>query len=262
MPRIYLDTLRINAEIQGPSAGPGVVFLHALGTDLSIWSQVVACLPPALRILRIDHRGHGKSDVPAPPYTMGALIRDTEQVIEHFGLKDTVVVGVSLGGLVAQGLAVKRLDLVRGMVLSNTAAKIGTPDMWQDRIVAIRAGGTEPYADGAMERMFGRNFRKANGMAAVRDLLTSTAPDGWIGCAAAISGTDFFTPTAGLNLPTLVIAGTNDGSTPPDLVRETAELIKGHQFHLMRGVGHLPMVEKPDDYATLLVKFLKSIGHI
>jgi 3-oxoadipate enol-lactonase len=93
-------------------------------------------------------------------------------------------------------------------------------------------------------------------------MLLATDPKGWIGCASAIAGTDFYTPTAGLTLPTLAIAGANDGTTPPDLVRETADLILGSRFALMRGAGHLPMVEKPAEYAALIGQFLADIGQI
>jgi 3-oxoadipate enol-lactonase len=262
MPLIYLGDLRLNALLSGPAHGPAVVLLHALGTTLTIWDDLVARLPQTLRILRYDHRGHGASDAPQPPYAMGGLIRDAERVMDHFALKDAVVVGSSLGGMVAQGLAVKRLDLVRGLVLSNTAAKIGTPELWAARIAQVQKTGLEDYAEPAMERMFGRRWREIDGVAQVRQMLTKTPPSGWIGCAAAIAGTDFYTPTAGLTLPTLAIAGTNDGTTPPDLVRETAELIRGHRYHLMRGAGHLPMVDAPQDYATLITDFLRSIGHV
>lgn len=256
---IYLPDIRLNAALSGPKGAPGLVLIHALGTDLSIWDDLISLLP-GYRILRLDLRGHGGSDVPPPPYTMGALIRDTERVIDHFGLKETVVVGVSLGGLVAQGLAVKRLDLVRGLVLSNTAARIGTPELWHSRIEDVRREGLEAYAPGALQRMLGRGYATAPQMPRLRGLLLRTAPDGWIGCAAAIAGTDFYTTTASLRLPTLAIAGANDGTTPPDLVRETAELIPGHRFALIRGAGHLPMVEKPVEYAALLAGFLNDIG--
>lgn len=262
MPLIYLNDLRLNAVIDGPAHGPAVVFLHALGTNLSIWDQVIDLLPRTLRTLRIDQRGHGASDVPEPPYAMGALIRDAERAIEHFGLRDTVVVGLSLGGMVAQGLAVKRLDLVRGMVLSNTAARIGTAAMWGERCAQVESAGLDAYADGAMERIFGRKWREIEAMPAVRAMLVGTNPKGWVGCASAIAGTDFYTPTARLTLPTLAIAGANDGTTPPDLVRETADLILGSRFALMRGAGHLPMVEKPAEYAALIGQFLADIGHI
>ena len=262
MPLIYLDDLRLNAEISGPIGGPPVVLLHALGTNLKIWDQVATDLPPTCRILRYDHRGHGASDAPAAPYTMGALIRDGERMMDHFGMRDAVVLGVSLGGLVAQGLAVKRLDLVRGMVLSNTAAKIGTPEIWAGRIAEVRRDGLHAYAEGAIQRMFGRNHASIPGVDAVHEMLVRTPMEGWTGCAAAIAGADFYTPTAGLTLPALVIAGANDASTPPDLVRETADLIRGSRFEIIRGAGHLPMVEKPAVFAALITDFLRSIGHV
>jgi 3-oxoadipate enol-lactonase len=93
-------------------------------------------------------------------------------------------------------------------------------------------------------------------------MLARTPAEGYAGCCAAIAGTDFYTPTSGLTLPTLGIAGTEDGSTPPDLVRETVDLIKGSRFELIRGVGHLPCVEKPEQYAALLTQFLKDVGHV
>ena len=93
-------------------------------------------------------------------------------------------------------------------------------------------------------------------------MLTRQPIDGYIGCAAAIAGTDFYTTTAALTLPTLAIAGSEDGATPPDLVRETANLVKGSKFHLIRNAGHLPCVDKPDDYAQTLATFFKDIGHI
>lgn len=261
MPLIYLPDIRLNARLDGPAHAPALVFAHALGTDLTIWDGVLAALGPRYRTLVYDQRGHGASDVPKPPYAMGALVTDLERLMDHFALKEAVVVGVSLGGLVAQGLAVKRLDLVRGLVLSNTAAKIGGAELWQRRIAEVREGGLAAYAPGAMQRILGPRFKTHPQEPYLRGLLTGTSPDGWTGCAAAIAGTDFYTTTASLRLPTLAIAGANDGTTPPDLVRETAELIPGHRFHLMRGAGHLPMVEKPAEYAALLSEFLRDIGH-
>ncbi|MBN2630102.1 MAG: 3-oxoadipate enol-lactonase [Rhodobacteraceae bacterium] len=261
MPLIFLPDLRLNAELSGPVNAPPVVLLHALGTNQRLWDRVVAQMPRHC-ILRADMRGHGLSDVPPGPYAMGALIHDVERLIEHFALRDVVVVGLSIGGMIAQGLATKRLDLVRAMVLSNTAARIGTPDQWQTRIAAVQAGGLEAVADATLERWFGRRWRDLPHLPDMRAMLLATPVEGWMGAAAAIAGTDFYTPTAALTLPTLAIAGANDGSTPPDLVRETADLIRGSRFALIRGAGHLPMLEKPEDYATLLADFMKSIGHV
>jgi 3-oxoadipate enol-lactonase len=129
MPLAYLADLRLNYRFDGAKVGPVLVLSHSLGTNISIWDQLIPLLPPTLRILRYDHRGHGGSDVPSAPYSMGALITDAERLLDHLAIRDCVYLGISIGGLVAQGLAIKRLDLVRGLVLSNTATKIGTESL-------------------------------------------------------------------------------------------------------------------------------------
>ena len=193
---------------------------------------------------------------------MGQVSRDAERRMDHFALTEAVVLGVSLGGMVAQGLATNRRDVVRALILSNTAARIGSPPQWQTRIEAVRANGIEAIADATLERWFGRGWRAFPRIEHWRDLLYRARPEGWCGAAAALAGSDFYPTTAALTLPTLAIAGAHDGSTPPDLVRETAELIRGHRFALMRGAGHLPFAEKPAEYAALIATFLQEIGHV
>ena len=227
-----LDGLKVHYRDDGDPHGPPVVFANSLGTDLRLWDKIVDLLPPSLRLVRYDKRGHGLTDALPAPYSMGALVSDAEALIDHLEIRDCVFVGLSIGGMIAQGLAVKRMDQVRAMVLSNTGAKIGTSEMWADRI------------------------------AAWRNMLVRQPVEGYAGCSAAISGTDFYTTTASLTLPTLGIAGSDDGSTPPDLVRETVDLVKGSDFHLIRNAGHLPCVEKPEEYAEVLTDFLTRIGHV
>lgn len=260
MTLVYLPDLRLNARLDGPETGAPLVLIHALGLDHQIWQPLIARLPQH-RILSFDLRGHGASDCPPAPYKMGSLILDTERLITHFGLKDTVVIGLSIGGMIAQGLAVKRLDLVRGLVLSNTAARIGTEGQWQSRIALVRAHGLGAIHDATMERWLGRAWRDSPALAALSARFLSTRPEGWIGAAAAIAGTDFYETTATLRLPTLAIAGSHDGSTPADLIRETADLIPGHQFSLIQGAGHIPIAEQPEAYATTIRDFLTRIGH-
>jgi 3-oxoadipate enol-lactonase len=233
-----------------------------LGLDLHGVGRLLPHAAPGLRVIRPDMRGHGASDVPRAPYAMGALIRDTERLLDHLAIKEAVILGLSVGGLIAQGLAVKRLDLVRGLILSNTAARLGHETLWQARIAAVEQGGLAAIATATMERWFARAFRREGLDAPWRDRLLSCPPEGWLGAAAAIAGTDFYTPTASLTLPALVIAGTEDGSTPPDLVRETADLLAGADFCLIRGAGHLPFVERPSEYAAAIHGFLTRIAHI
>lgn len=257
-----LGEVQLHYRIDGDPDGAPVVFSNSLGTDLRLWDAVLPHLPRGLKLIRYDKRGHGLSSLPPAPYTMGALVRDVERLLDQLDIRDCVFVGLSIGGMIAQGLAVKRLDIVRALVLSNTGAKIGTAEMWNDRIATVQSDGIEALADPIMERWFSKAFRATPELAAWRTMLVRQPAAGYAGCSAAISGTDFYTPTSGLRLPALGIAGSEDGSTPPDLVRETMNLIPGSRFELIRGVGHLPCVEKPKEYAALLSTFLKETGHV
>ena len=257
-----LGDVRLHYRVDGDPDGRPVVFANSLGTDLRLWDKVLPLLPQCLRTIRYDKRGHGLSSEPSAPYSMGALVRDLEGLLDHLGVRDCVLVGLSIGGMIAQGLAVKRLDLVRAVVLSNTGAKIGTPEMWKQRIDAVNANGIESLADAVMERWFSKGFRATPELELWRNMLVRQPAAGYAGCSAAISGTDFYSTTAGLRLPALGIAGDEDGSTPPDLVRETVGLIPGSKFHLIRKAGHLPCVEQPEEYAAVLTAFLKETGHV
>jgi 3-oxoadipate enol-lactonase len=254
--------VRLHYRVDGPEDGAPVVFANSLGTDMRLWDQILPLLPTGLRIIRYDKRGHGLSSCPPAPYSMGALITDVERLLDFLEVKNCVFVGLSIGGMIAQGLATKRLDLIRAMVLSNTAAKIGNPEMWAERIAAVEKDGIETLADAVMERWFSADFRAKPELELWRNMLVRGEDAGYVGCSAAISGTDFYTPTAALRLPLMGIAGAEDGSTPPDLVRETTDLVPGSKFHIIRKAGHLPCVEQPQEYAALLTDFLKGVGHV
>ena len=257
-----LGDVQLHYRIDGDADGPPIVFANSLGTDLRVWDAVVDPLPAGLRAIRYDKRGHGLSSCPPAPYSMGSLVRDAERLLDFLEVRDCVFVGLSIGGMIAQGLAVKRLDQIRALVLSNTAAKIGTAEMWKNRVQIVQAQGIGALADAVMERWFSRGFRASPQLQLWHNMLIQQSRDGYAGCCAAIAGTDFYTPTSGLRLPCLGISGSEDGATPPDLVRETVDLIPGSRFHLIRRAGHIPCVEQPEEYAERLTAFLQETGHI
>ena len=248
----------------GPADGPALVFCNSLGTDLRLWDKVLGLLPEGLRVIRFDKRGHGLSELPGTGWGMGDLVADTAALLDALGVKDSLFVGLSIGGMIAQGLAAERPDLVRAMVLSNTGAKIGTPEMWAERVAACRAQGIEALADAVMTRWFSAAFRETRKaeLAGWRNMLVRTPMEGYARCSEAIAESDLWESTVRLRLPTLAIAGSEDGSTPPDLVRETGELVPGSRFALVQGAGHLPCVEAPEVFAGHLRAFVSETGHI
>lgn len=257
-----INGVRLHHIVTGDPDGLPLVFANSLGTDFRIWDKVIAGLPAGLKILRYDMRGHGLSDAPDGEYPMADLVADAAGLMDATGFKGAVFVGLSIGGIVAQGLAVERPELVRAAVLSNTAAKIGTEETWGARIAAVRANGIDSIADDVMKLWFSRAFHaeRADELVGWRHMLTRTPLAGYLGCCAAVAHTDLRESTPTIRQPVLAIGGDADGSTPPDLVRETAASIPHARFELVRGAGHIPCVEAPDACAALLTQFLKENG--
>lgn len=252
----------LHVQVDGPEDGPFVMFANSLGTDLRVWEPLLPSLPAGLRIVRFDKRGHGLSDCPEAPYDIDTLVSDAEAVIDALGVGDIVFVGLSIGGLIGQGLAARRPELLRGLVLMDTAAKIGSPEMWQERIDGLRAGGIGSMADGILDRWFAPEMRNdAARLAPWRNMLTRTPLEGYIGCCSAIAGADFTASTSVLTIPVMAMAGSEDGSTTPDMVKATADLCNG-AFHVVPNTGHLPCVEAPEQAGALISDFLKEVGHV
>lgn len=250
----------LHIRIDGPPDAPAVVFANSLGTDLRLWEAVLPLLPAGLRYVRYDKRGHGLSDLGG-----GTRITDHAEdaiaLIESLGAGPVTFVGLSIGGLIAQVVASQRPDLLRALVLSNTAARLGTTESWQGRIDAISAHGLASIADAVMERWFALPFRCSPACKPWRNMLLRTPADGYIAACHALASADQTAATAALRLPTLVTAGSEDGASPPDLVQATAALIPGAAFHVIPGAGHLPCVETPAAWAALVSPFLKAHAH-
>ena len=250
----------LHHEDRGDASRPALVFANSLGTDFRIWDAIVALLGDRFRYVRYDKRGHGLSEATPAPYTMDDHIGDLESLLDHLGVKSCAVIGLSVGGVIAQGLASKRPDLVKVMVLMDTAHKIGTAEMWNQRIDGVTANGIASLADAIMLRWFTPAYRSPDNADFVgyTAMLTRTTVDGYAGTCAALRDTDYTERTKALTLPVLAIVGDQDGSTPPDLVRSTADLIRGAQFRIIPDAGHLPCIEQPQAVANLLYNFLRE----
>jgi len=263
MHAIAVNGVTLNYRLEGSEGAPVLVFSNSLGTDYRIWHRLIPHLPPGLRILRYDKRGHGLSDYPPQPWGMADHVADLAGLMDALELRDAVVCGLSVGGIIAQGLAAERPDLAAAIILCDTAAKIGTPDMWDERIAAVRQGGIAALADAILERWLTAEFRtRAPDFPLWRNMLLRSPAEGYIGTCAAIRDTDLVESTSRLRLPCLAVAGSEDGSTPPDLVRETASLIPGSRFEVIRGAGHIPGVERAETLGRLITGFLQDNGYV
>jgi 3-oxoadipate enol-lactonase len=239
---------------------PALVFANSLGTDFRIWDKVATRLAHDHRIIRYDKRGHGLSEATPAPYAMADHVNDLAALLDERRVSRAVVVGLSVGGVIAQGLAAIRPDLVRALVLSNTAHKIGTNESWNARIAAVSKDGLGSIADNVMKLWFTPGFRDpANAeFIGCRNMLVHSPVEGYLGTCAALRDSDLTESTRALKIPVLCIGGDQDGSTPPDLVRSMADLIRGSEFRIVADAGHIPCVEQPAAVASLIQQFLKT----
>lgn len=255
---ITVNDVTLHYRYRGGSGAP-IVFLNSLGTDLRIWDAVIASLPADTPVLQMDKRGHGLSD--DGPISMALLVSDVAAVMDHLNCGPAIICGDSVGGIIAQGLAASRADLVSGLVLCCTAAKIGEAEGWNARIDAVTADGIAPLADAILERWFSPDFirdRPAD-LAGYRNMLTRTSAVGYAGVCAAIRDTDFRAQTAALHVKTHCIAGSTDLATPPELVADLAGMISGATFEVIADVGHLPCIEAPDRVASALIALRSAL---
>lgn len=260
MPFSRVNGVVIHWDERGPSDAPVLVFSNSLGTDFRIWDAVLPAFEKDFRIIRYDKRGHGLSEATPAPYRLTDHVFDLSALIDRCGVETATVVGLSVGGMIAQGLAALRPELVRRLVLCDTAHKIGTPDMWNARIEAVTKNGIASIGDAVMERWFTAGYRTPDNpdFVGYTAMLTRTTVDGYAGTCAALRDADLTQSTAAIKVPTLCLVGDQDGSTPPDLVRSTADLIAGSRFAIIAGAGHIPCVEQPEATAKTIRDFLDA----
>ncbi len=224
--------------------GPSVVFANSLGSDQSIWDEVISDLGDRYSVLTYDLRGHGLSAV-TESYSIQDLADDLIRLMETLGVSDAILCGVSVGGMVAQSLAARRPDLLRSVILSNTAPKIGSTERWNDRIEAVNTHGVEAVADAILQNWFSPSFRDAepSRFALYRNMLCNTPREGYTATCAAIRDADLSDIVREITVPTLCLAGSADQSVPSEQVARMAEMVPAARFEEIEGVGHLPSLE-------------------
>lgn len=242
--------------------GPKVVLSHALGCDLSMWDGVAAALQDRYTVLRYDQRGHGQTPATEGAYSMDDLADDAAELIRAQGAGPVHFVGLSMGGMTAQALAARHPELVRSIVIANSAASYdeAARAMWQARIDTVRANGVPPIADGALQRWFTPEFRadQVNGgaerVAKLRAVLEATPALPYAAACAAVAAIALDEGNARIACPTLVIAGSRDEATPPAMSQAIADRIPGAQLASL-DAAHLSAVEQPEAFAQRLADF-------
>ena len=246
-----------------------VVLSHALGCDLSQWDQLATALASDCRVICYDHRGQGESDVPAGPYCMEDLAQDGARLVREIApagaaaSASIIWVGLSMGAMVGQEIALRHPGLLKALVSANAGALYDDAGQqaWAARIAAVEQHGLAAIADGVMERWFTAAYRQAQPAAVARwrHRLVSTHALGYVASCRAVMKHDTLERLSALQLPVLLIAGSEDKATPPDMSEAMARRMPHAQFRILEGAAHLSVLEQPDAFFELLRTFLQRI---
>ncbi|MDK4703951.1 3-oxoadipate enol-lactonase [Rhizobium sp. CNPSo 4062] len=247
--------------IGGPGDKPVLVFANSLGTDFRIWRDVIVRLAGDFAIVLYDKRGHGLSDLGQMPYSIEDHATDLAGLLDFLSVKNAIICGLSVGGLIAQSLYQRRPDLVRALILCDTAHKIGTAESWNARIAQVEADGIESIVDSIMERWFTPAFRRPENIAFAGycNMLIRQPVAGYVATCAALRDADLTEAAAKIAVPTICIVGDQDGSTPPDVVLSTAKLIPNARYEVIKDAGHIPCVEQPEALTEVIRAFIDVV---
>ena len=256
---IKTGNARLFYRWDGPEDHPTLVLSNSLGTSHAMWEPQIADLSEHFRVLRYDSRGHGASMVTPGPYDIALLAHDVLALLQALELRRVKFCGLSIGGMVGMWLGANAPERIEQLVLSNTSAHIGGPEVWNSRIDAVRRGGMEAVANTVIERWFTPRFRESSPQTVerIRDMLLATPPEGYAACAAAVRDMDQRESLARIVAPTLVICATHDPATPPEHGRFVAQAVKGARV-VELDASHLSNVEAAPAYNRALLEFLTN----
>jgi 3-oxoadipate enol-lactonase len=250
----------VHHEVTGPADAPPLVLSNSLGADLRMWDPQAEALAERFRLVRYDTRGHGGSPVPDGPYSIDHVGQDALALLDHLEIERAHWAGLSLGGMTGMWLAINAPERLDRLVLLCTSAQLGPPETWRERAETVRAQGTEAVADAGIGRWLTERFRAEHPDTAawLREMIAATPDSGYAACCAVIEHMDLTPGLAGISAPTLIIAGAQDPTTPPEHGERIAAAVPDARLEVLDPAAHLANVEQPEAVTRLILDHLEA----
>ena len=256
---IDVNGLTVHLREDGDQSAPPLLLLHSLGTSAEVWTPIVAALAPQFRVLRPDMRGHGSTPATTGPYTIPQLAQDVLALLDALKLDRVALVGLSIGGLIAQQIAATAPTRIAALILMDTALKIPPATLWHERAALVRDKGMAAVVDPVIARWL-TPTASPHAAEPLRKLLLATPPEGYAASAEAIAAADLSEQSPGIACPTLVLVGDSDQATPVASAEALLDAIPGARLEIIAQAAHIPTAEQPAAIAAALLRFLASSG--
>lgn len=260
--RIEANDHHVSCRLTGPKARPTVCLSHSLACSGVMWDPQMPALHEGFRVLRYDVRGHGGSEATPPPYTLDQLADDVVAMLDRLDIERVHWVGLSMGGMIGQNLALRHPGRLLSLVLCDTLCVI--PDdaqpIWADRIETAEREGMAPLCEATLARWFTPAFLERNppSLESVRAQILKTPVTGYVGCCEAIRRIDYIDRLSGVRMPTRVIVGADDPATTPAHAQAIHARIRGSSLVVIDDAAHLSNVEQPEAFNRAMIEFLDS----
>jgi 3-oxoadipate enol-lactonase len=260
---ITVNGISVHYTLEGPASGPVITMSNSLASNLSMWEPQMPVLTSRYRVLRYDTRGHGGTEATAGPYSLDELSEDVRALLRALGITRTHFIGLSMGGMIGQIIAIKYPQMLQSLVLCDTMSRVPTEakPMWDDRIHTAETGGMEPLVEPTLARWFTESFRQKGSpvLDQVRTMIRSTPPRGYTGCCHAIAALNLTDHLKAITLPTLIIVGEDDPATPVAASHVIHEQIRGSELVILKSAAHLSNLEQPEAFNQALTAFLPKV---
>ncbi len=258
--RITANGISMHYTLNGPASAPVVTLSHSLATTLSMWEPQAGAIAARYRVLRYDTRGHGGTDAPSGPYSLDQLADDAVALFRALGIERTHFIGLSMGGMIGQAVALQHPEMLRSLILCDTSSRI-PPEarpMWEERIRTTEQQGMEPHVEPTICRWFTPPFAPKNPeiVESVRAMIRQTKPQGYIGCCHAIKALDLTDRLSAIAVPTLIVVGEDDPGTPVAASRAIHERLTGSALVILKSASHLSNLEQSEAFNKALLDFL------
>jgi 3-oxoadipate enol-lactonase len=262
--RISANGIQMSYTLEGPADAPVVTLSHSLATDLSMWDPQAAALAARYRVLRYETRGHGATEAPGGAYSLAQLADDARALLKALGIARTHWVGLSMGGMIGQTLALSSPEVLRSLSLCDTSSRIPADmrHLWDERIATVEAKGMDPMVEPTIARWFTPKFieSRKDVVDRVREMIRRTPAKGYVGCCHAIKALDLTDRLAAIRLPTLIIVGAQDMGTPVAASQAINAQIRGSELVVLDPAAHLSNLEQPGAFTSALESFLKRVA--
>jgi 3-oxoadipate enol-lactonase len=256
----HIGDIDVHYEVTGQ--GPWLTLSHSLAVHLGMWDAQLQALSQHFTVLRYDTRGHGASSAPAAPYTLDQLADDAHGLLQHLGIERTHWLGLSLGGMIGQTLAIRHPEVLDRVVLADTTGQVPAAGaaMWAERVHIARSEGLQALEQPTLSRWFTEPFRQAQPalMAQVGAMIRATPVEGYAGCCAAIAATDTLAALGAMRARALVIVGDQDAATPPAAAQAIAAHWPSAQLVVIADASHLSNIEQPAAFTAAVLGFLTA----